>query len=64
MGELAARQADACERVCLRHLCRGLGIVPATCATIGRMTYPELKKRGYDEQMSLGSLAGSGTLGC
>lgn len=39
------------------------GSSPATCATIGRMTYPELKKRGYDEQMSLGSLAGSGTLG-
>jgi tripartite ATP-independent transporter DctM subunit len=39
------------------------GSSPATCATIGRMTYPELKKRGYDETMSLGSLAGSGTLG-
>jgi C4-dicarboxylate transporter DctM subunit len=39
------------------------GSSPATCATIGRMTYPELKKRGYDESMSLGSLAGSGTLG-
>jgi len=39
------------------------GSSPATCATIGRMTYPELKKRGYDERMSLGSLAGSGTLG-
>ena len=39
------------------------GSSPATCATIGRMTYPELKKRGYDEGMSLGSLAGSGTLG-
>jgi C4-dicarboxylate transporter DctM subunit len=39
------------------------GSSPATCATIGRMTYPELRKRGYDERMSLGSLAGSGTLG-
>lgn len=39
------------------------GSSPATCATIGRMSYPELRKRGYDEQISLGSLAGSGTLG-
>jgi tripartite ATP-independent transporter DctM subunit len=39
------------------------GSSPATCATIGRMTYPELKKRGYDERMCLGSLAGAGTLG-
>ena len=39
------------------------GSSPATCATIGRMTYPELTKRGYDERLSLGTLAGSGTLG-
>ena len=35
----------------------------ATCATIGKIALPELEKRGYDSQMSLGSLAGSGTLG-
>ena len=39
------------------------GSSAATCATIGKIALPELKKRGYDEQMSLGSLAGSGTLG-
>ncbi len=39
------------------------GSSAATAATIGRMTAPELEKRGYDERMSLGTLAGSGTLG-
>ena len=34
-----------------------------TCATIGRMSIPELTKRKYDETLSIGSLAGSGTLG-
>ena len=35
----------------------------ATAATIGRMSLPELNKRGYDSYLSIGSLAGSGTLG-
>ncbi|MGO4672646.1 TRAP transporter large permease [Bosea sp. 2YAB26] len=39
------------------------GSSAATCATIGKIALPELKKRGYDERMSLGTLAGSGTLG-
>ncbi len=39
------------------------GSSAATAATIGRMTAPELKRRGYDERMALGTLAGSGTLG-
>jgi tripartite ATP-independent transporter DctM subunit len=39
------------------------GSSAATCATIGKIALPELKKRGYDEMLSLGSLAGSGTLG-
>ena len=39
------------------------GSSAATAATIGRMTLPELEKRGYDEKMSIGTLAGSGTLG-
>jgi C4-dicarboxylate transporter, DctM subunit len=34
-----------------------------TCATIGRMSLPELKKRGYSESLSVGTLAGSGTIG-
>ena len=48
----------------------GCGIMAAvsgssavTAATIGRMSMPELSKRGYDEKMMIGSLAGSGTLG-
>ncbi|MSP95751.1 MAG: TRAP transporter large permease subunit [Betaproteobacteria bacterium] len=39
------------------------GSSAATAATIGRITIPELKKRGYDEAMAVGSLAGAGTLG-
>ena len=39
------------------------GSSAATCATIGKMTLPELKKRGYPDEISIGSLAGSGTLG-
>ncbi len=39
------------------------GSSSVTCATIGRMSMPELKKRNYDEGMSIGTLAGSGTLG-
>lgn len=39
------------------------GSSAATCATIAKMALPELQKRGYNESMSLGTLAGSGTLG-
>jgi len=39
------------------------GSSAATCATIGKISLPELEKRGYDPGISLGSLAGSGTLG-
>jgi tripartite ATP-independent transporter DctM subunit len=39
------------------------GSSAATCATIGRIALPELLKRGYDERMAVGTLAGSGTLG-
>lgn len=39
------------------------GSSAATCATVGKIALPELDKRGYDKGMSLGSLAGSGTLG-
>jgi C4-dicarboxylate transporter, DctM subunit len=39
------------------------GSSAATCATIGKIALPELAKRGYDPDLSLGSLAGSGTLG-
>jgi C4-dicarboxylate transporter, DctM subunit len=39
------------------------GSSAATCATIGKMSLPELKKRGYPDGISIGSLAGAGTLG-
>jgi hypothetical protein len=39
------------------------GSSAATCATIGKITIPELEKRGYPEEMVVGSLAGAGTLG-
>lgn len=39
------------------------GSSAATAATIGKMTIPELEKRGYPKKMILGTLAGSGTLG-
>src|SRR5215218_2013406 len=39
------------------------GSSAATCATIGKMTLPELAKRGYPEGMTIGTLAGAGTLG-
>ncbi|RYF16184.1 MAG: TRAP transporter large permease subunit [Comamonadaceae bacterium] len=39
------------------------GSSAATCATIGKMTLPELGKRGYPEEITIGSLAGAGTLG-
>jgi len=39
------------------------GSSAATAATIGKMTVPELLRRGYHEPMVIGSLAGAGTLG-
>jgi tripartite ATP-independent transporter DctM subunit len=39
------------------------GSSAATAATIGKISLPELRQRGYDERMSVGSLAGAATLG-
>ena len=39
------------------------GSSAATCATIGKISLPELERRGYPKGISLGSLAGAGTLG-
>ncbi len=39
------------------------GSSAATCATVGKIALPELLKRGYDERLAIGSLAGAGTLG-
>ncbi|MDM9557826.1 TRAP transporter large permease [Bordetella petrii] len=39
------------------------GSSAATVATVGKMTIPELKRRGYPEDKVLGTLSGAGTLG-
>lgn len=39
------------------------GSSAATTATVGRITTTELKARGYDDRLVLGSLAGAGTIG-
>ena len=39
------------------------GSSAATAATIGKLSIPELSKRGYPEKMVIGTLAGSATLG-
>ena len=39
------------------------GSSAATCATIAKVALPELKKRGYNENLALGALATAGTLG-
>ncbi len=39
------------------------GSSAATLATIGKITVPELKKRGYPDKMAYGTLAGASTLG-
>ncbi len=39
------------------------GSSAATTATVGKITLSELQKRGYSKSLSVGSLAGAGTLG-
>ncbi|MCC5984878.1 MAG: TRAP transporter large permease subunit [Rhodobacteraceae bacterium] len=39
------------------------GSSAATTATVGRMSLPELKARGYDPRIAIGTLAGAGTFG-
>ena len=39
------------------------GSSAATTMTVGKITMPELQKRGYSEALSMGTLAGAGTLG-
>lgn len=39
------------------------GSSAATAATIGKISLPELLKRGYNERISIGSLGGAATLG-
>jgi C4-dicarboxylate transporter DctM subunit len=39
------------------------GSSPATCAAIGKMGIPEMRRRGYDADLATGSIAAGGTLG-
>ena len=39
------------------------GSSAATLSTVGKMSVPELRKRNYPEQLTIGTLAGSSTLG-
>ena len=39
------------------------GSSAATCATVSKIALPELRRRGYDEGVAIGSLATAGTLG-
>jgi tripartite ATP-independent transporter DctM subunit len=39
------------------------GSSAATCATVSKVTLPQFDRLGYDRSLSIGSLAGSGTLG-
>ncbi|MBJ7538106.1 TRAP transporter large permease [Marinomonas transparens] len=39
------------------------GSSPATCAAIGKMGIPEMRKRGYPDGVASGSIAAGGTLG-
>jgi C4-dicarboxylate transporter DctM subunit len=47
--------------------CAGFGAIcgstPATCATMGVIALPEMRKDGYDDRLSTGSIAIGGTLG-
>ncbi|MEL6766487.1 MAG: TRAP transporter large permease subunit, partial [Pseudomonadota bacterium] len=39
------------------------GSSPATCAAIGKMGIPEMRKRGFPDGVASGSIAAGGTLG-
>ncbi len=39
------------------------GSSPATCAAIGKMGIPEMRKRGYPDEVAAGAIAAGGTLG-
>lgn len=47
--------------------CAGFGAIcgstPATCATMGTVALPEMRKAGYHDRLSTGSIAFGGTLG-
>jgi tripartite ATP-independent transporter DctM subunit len=57
-GGLLAANLGAC--AIFAALC---GSSPATCAAIGKMGIPEMRKRGYPDGVATGSIAAGGTLG-
>jgi C4-dicarboxylate transporter, DctM subunit len=57
-GGLLASNLGAC--AIFAALC---GSSPATCAAIGKMGVPEMRKRGYPAGVATGSIAAGGTLG-
>jgi C4-dicarboxylate transporter, DctM subunit len=57
-GGLLASNLGAC--AIFAALC---GSSPATCAAIGKMGVPEMRKRGYPDGVATGSIAAGGTLG-
>jgi C4-dicarboxylate transporter, DctM subunit len=57
-GGLLASNLGAC--AIFAALC---GSSPATCAAIGKMGVPEMRKRGYPADVATGSICAGGTLG-
>ena len=57
-GGLAIATVAAC--ACFSAIC---GSTAATAATMGVVALPEMRKHGYDDSLSCGSIAAGGTLG-
>ncbi len=57
-GSLVASNLGACALFAAMS-----GSSPATCAAIGKMGIPEMRKRGYPDGVATGSIAAGGTLG-
>ena len=57
-GSLAVATVFAC--AAFGSVC---GSSPVTAATIGQMSVPEMRRRGYDNRLALGATAAGGTLG-
>ncbi len=58
-----ARTAAAHQHCWLHHFAAVSGSSAATLTTVGKMSIPELRKRGYPEHMIIGTLTGAATLG-
>ena len=62
-GSARARAPAAREYPRLRDLRRGIGLLHGDLRHHRQIALPELKRRGYPEPITIGSLAGAGTLG-